>query len=220
MSRDDLCDTGVMQLAGGQRRREARRQHILSCAAETFLRDGYRRATMEHLAAAAGVSKQTLYNYFSDKDELFASLLEMYHDEYALGEIVAAFEQIGQSDSQEVVLTAARSLFRYASTADIVAKARLIIEVGREAPELIDALRRRFFLRAVEAVGHAVEAGVAAGRIRTVDGEAAAYCLLSIAAAHALLQPTHSEAFAERFSTERLAQVLADVLGQGLIAKN
>lgn len=174
---------------------------------------------MEHLAAAAGVSKQTLYNYFSDKDELFASLLEMYHDEHALGEVVAAFERIGESDSEEAVLTAARALFRYASGADMLAKARLIIEVGREAPELIDVLRRRFFLRAVEAVGQSVEAGVAAGRFRTVDAEAAAYCLLSVAAAHALFQPTHSEAFAERFSTERLAQALADVLGQGLIAK-
>ena len=50
------------------------KQHqILRGAATVFAQDGYEGASMSRIAACAGVSKGTLYNYFESKAELFAA---------------------------------------------------------------------------------------------------------------------------------------------------
>lgn len=51
------------------------RAGLLAGAARAFADHGVRRATMQAIAAAAGVSKATLYNHFRTKDEVVAALL-------------------------------------------------------------------------------------------------------------------------------------------------
>lgn len=58
--------------------REARREEILAAASTLFLADGYEGASMPKIAAAAGVTPNTLYWYFADKDELFVSVADLY----------------------------------------------------------------------------------------------------------------------------------------------
>ena len=50
-----------------------KQQQILRGAASVFSQDGYEGASMSRIAACAGVSKGTLYNYFDGKAELFAA---------------------------------------------------------------------------------------------------------------------------------------------------
>lgn len=49
---------------------------ILAGARSEFLRHGYAATTMDRVAAAAGVSKATVYSHFSDKDTLFQCLTQ------------------------------------------------------------------------------------------------------------------------------------------------
>ncbi|WP_394618345.1 TetR/AcrR family transcriptional regulator [Lentzea sp. JNUCC 0626] len=51
--------------------RPEKRRAITSAARKVFGRDGYSRAGVDAIAAEAGVSKRTLYNHFSDKEQLF-----------------------------------------------------------------------------------------------------------------------------------------------------
>lgn len=53
-----------------------KRQAILKAARTVFLRDGFGNASMEAIAAEAGVSKMTLYRHFKTKEELFEGLIE------------------------------------------------------------------------------------------------------------------------------------------------
>lgn len=53
----------------------AKRRQILDGARSVFLADGFDAASMSEVARAAGVSKGTLYVYFSSKEELFAALI-------------------------------------------------------------------------------------------------------------------------------------------------
>ena len=46
------------------------REQMLARAAELFARQGYTATTMNQVAAACGVSKPTLYHYFTDKQSL------------------------------------------------------------------------------------------------------------------------------------------------------
>jgi len=57
-----------------QRERERRRQQIIVAAKRVFSEKGYSKATMEDIAREAELSPGTLYLYFKNKDELYASL--------------------------------------------------------------------------------------------------------------------------------------------------
>jgi AcrR family transcriptional regulator len=58
---------------------EQTRQRILDAAYALFRRGGYTRVSMDEIAAAAGVTKRTLYYHFESKDALLATVLEAQH---------------------------------------------------------------------------------------------------------------------------------------------
>lgn len=53
-----------------------RRAKILEAAREVFIEHGYERATMKHVMEATGISRGGLYQYFSNKEDLYEALLE------------------------------------------------------------------------------------------------------------------------------------------------
>ncbi len=57
-----------------EREKERRRQQILVAAKRVFSAKGFSKATMEDIAREAELSPGTLYLYFINKDELYASL--------------------------------------------------------------------------------------------------------------------------------------------------
>ena len=64
-----------------EREKEMRRQQIMDGAKKVFASKGFGGATMENIAEEAEFSPATLYLYFKNKDELFASLnLRMLQD--------------------------------------------------------------------------------------------------------------------------------------------
>ncbi|WP_344160745.1 TetR/AcrR family transcriptional regulator [Kribbella yunnanensis] len=56
--------------------RSSKRQDVLTGALSVFARDGYARASIDVIAAAAGVSTRTLYNHFGDKAGLFQAVIQ------------------------------------------------------------------------------------------------------------------------------------------------
>jgi AcrR family transcriptional regulator len=56
--------------------RPLRQAAILAAAVKVFFQFGYRKTSMEDVAAAAQVSRQTLYLQFHDKERLFRAALE------------------------------------------------------------------------------------------------------------------------------------------------
>ena len=57
-----------------EREKEQRRKQIIDAAEEVFAAKGFSGATMENIAEKAELSPATLYLYFKNKDELYASL--------------------------------------------------------------------------------------------------------------------------------------------------
>ena len=57
------------------RRKEARPQELLAAALDFFVERGYAATRLEDVAAQAGVSKGTLYLYFTNKEELFKAVV-------------------------------------------------------------------------------------------------------------------------------------------------
>lgn len=57
-------------------RKFRRRDEILRAATDLFSEKGYHEVTMEEIAEEMGVSKGTLYNYFSSKENLYLEILK------------------------------------------------------------------------------------------------------------------------------------------------
>ena len=59
-----------------ERRRDAVKQGIYEAAVEVLTRDGLDGATMDRVAAEAGICKGSLYNYFKDKQPIITRALK------------------------------------------------------------------------------------------------------------------------------------------------
>jgi TetR/AcrR family transcriptional regulator, mexJK operon transcriptional repressor len=69
--------------AEDERRSARKRRAILEAATTVFLRNGYLGTSMDEIAALAGVSKQTVYKHFADKERLFSEIVTATVDEIA-----------------------------------------------------------------------------------------------------------------------------------------
>src|SRR5438132_1204572 len=76
-------------------------QRIVAAADKLFYRQGIRAVGVDAIAAAAGVSKRTLYNYYPTKDDLIAAYLTARFrliapsDAPAREQILGYFDRIG-----------------------------------------------------------------------------------------------------------------------------
>ena len=58
---------------------------ILKAAEEVFLEKGYKDASMREIASRAGVTVSNIYHYFTNKDEIFRTILKpVLNDLYAM----------------------------------------------------------------------------------------------------------------------------------------
>jgi TetR/AcrR family transcriptional repressor of mexJK operon len=74
-----------------RRGRIDKREAILAAAFVVFAREGYRAASVDTVAAEAGVAKHTIYNHFGDKEKLFLAAVQGLADD-ALAKNLAAVE--------------------------------------------------------------------------------------------------------------------------------
>ena len=68
----------------GRPKSEEKADAIRSAAIDLFMADGMDRTSMDAIAAAAGVSKQTVYSHFNSKDDLFRACVASKVETYGL----------------------------------------------------------------------------------------------------------------------------------------
>jgi AcrR family transcriptional regulator len=73
-------DDGVMRKAPTQKRSRERVEQILTCATQLIAARGSDTMRMSEVAAMAGISIGSLYQYFPDKAAIVRTLAERYHD--------------------------------------------------------------------------------------------------------------------------------------------
>ncbi|HTZ29452.1 MAG TPA: TetR/AcrR family transcriptional regulator [Streptosporangiaceae bacterium] len=118
---------------GRDRRSPAKHAAILQAATEVFLREGYARASVDAIAEAAGVGKQTVYGHFGDKQRLFLAVVEHAHAASPLDRA----DLITDTGDPRADLTAAAKWLIHAVTApEIAALHRLTIAELTHHPEL------------------------------------------------------------------------------------
>lgn len=118
---------------GRDRRSPAKHAAILKAATEVFLREGYARASVDAIAEAAGVGKQTVYGHFGDKQRLFLAVVENAH---AASPLDPADLITDTGDPQADLTAAAKWVIRAVTTPEIAALHRLTIAELTHHPEL------------------------------------------------------------------------------------
>ena len=68
----------------GRPKSQEKRQTILAAASELFLQQGFTNTSMDLVAKAASVSKQTVYSHFNNKDDLYTAVIDAKCKEYRL----------------------------------------------------------------------------------------------------------------------------------------
>src|SRR6476620_9202875 len=68
------------------------RTRILDAAMLVFRRQGFRRASIEQVAEAAGLTRQALYHHFESKEALFRAVIERVHESAIAAEDAAVAE--------------------------------------------------------------------------------------------------------------------------------
>ncbi|HKW08472.1 MAG TPA: TetR/AcrR family transcriptional regulator [Candidatus Dormibacteraeota bacterium] len=105
---------------------------IREAAAALFLEKGYQATSMDDIAAAAQVSKQTIYTHFANKQELFGDLVLGNADRV---EAFIAGLNVGD-DVEEGLTRLAREYVRFVSRPEVLRLRRLVIAEASRFPDV------------------------------------------------------------------------------------
>lgn len=161
----------------------SKRQHILEAAYEVFSRKGYHRATVDEIIAMADTGKGTVYNYFTNKEQLFYTLVRERSQPFE-----TALQQVAESDQPPLskIETVVRlSLKFYTENADLWRV--LMHEIrgfGSEGhsnltPENREKYREGF-RTVIGSLAAIIQEGIDTGVLRQLDVTKSAYALFSV----------------------------------------
>jgi TetR/AcrR family transcriptional repressor of mexJK operon len=122
---------------------DVKRASIVGGAKDVFLRHGFEGASMDGIAAAAGVSKMTVYRYFRSKEELFAGVIR----DLCARIIDEDLERMLERRPEEALRGFARKMVTILFARDTVELHRIVIAESRRFP----ALGRLFYNSGPEA---------------------------------------------------------------------
>lgn len=171
-----------------EQNRMDRARRILDGALKVFAEAGYSGTTMDAVAAAAGLSKPTLYQYFPSKDELFQAMMLGLRDR-----MMAVFDHPSPMGMVHDLHAFAWDYADAVMQPEMLSLARLIIGEVQRFPEIGRAYQASGPDRLLAGIMAYLELQRAAGRLAFDDTELAAQDLwgliLSAPRTQALYRP-------------------------------
>lgn len=199
-----------------QRRKEERPGEIAQAALECFAQRGYAAASLDDIAARAGVTKGTLYLYFPNKEALFKEVVRQ-----ALVPRIAAFEEsVRASDS------AAQQLERlilawpeFAATPNLAVIPKLVISEAGNFPDLARFYFDEVIVRARRLVLGILRRGMARGEFRRINANAAFFTVVAPLLIAVLWRHTFEAHDDKPLDIAALSRSHAAILLDGLVAR-
>lgn len=160
-----------------ERRPDERPQELLDAALTVFAAQGYRSTTLDQVAEAAGVTKGTIYHYFSTKEELLLRAIEHYQER--------AFARLDEVERARYDSAAERIrafiLQAFGSADPARRKVHALLQgIGREAPAVRREWLRSGPFKGWRLLAKLIEEGQASHEFRAdADADVAARLLVS-----------------------------------------
>ncbi|KFC63698.1 Transcriptional regulator, TetR family [Bosea sp. LC85] len=210
----------VVKIAGMPLRRKRRaagadpdkRRQILDGAHEVFLTRGFDNASMSDIAAAANVSKGTLYVYFEDKEHLFVALIEREREEQKRG----IFEALDDDPDLGHALTHFGERIVQLLVCDFALSAqRIVVGVAERMPDLGREFYENGPLQGARRIAGYLDRKVAEGQLEIDDTALAAVQFVDLCQS-TLLRPRLFNAVRERPSDAEISRVVASAVAMFL----
>jgi AcrR family transcriptional regulator len=183
------------------------REKILNAALKQFAARGYKRATLDEIAAEVGLGTPALYYYFRNKMDLFKAVTEREGSR-----ILDAMEAAVAKEADPVRQLRAFCLTRFRLVAEAYALLHISERVHREFVALNQRLKLAIFRREAAIVEGILERGVRAGTFAPVEVPRTAAFILQI---FRCLR-TEEDYFGERIGLEKRVDFAMDLLLRGL----
>ena len=172
-----LSDTCAKVQAKRERRKEARPGELLAAALELFVEKGYAATRSEEVARRAGVSKGTLFLYFSSKEELFKAVVR----ENLSGRFTewnAEFDAYTGSTA-DMLRYAMRMWWERVGATPASGITKLMMSEASNFPELATFYQQEVIEPGRALIRRILQRGVDRGEFRPVDMELAIYLVLA-----------------------------------------
>lgn len=196
--------------------KETVRESILDATDRLLARFGYRKMTVEDIAAEAGIGKGTIYLHFSSKEEVVLSHVDRIVDRLKQQHlaVIARSKHTALERIRQMLL--ARVLFRFDSIQHYTQSLNDLLAALR--PGLL-ARRARYFEEEAQIFAEVLAEGRASGEFEMEDALATARALLE--ATNGLLPYSLSTTeLGEREEVERRTSAIADLLLRGLLSRH
>ena len=159
------------------RRKQARPGELLDAALELFVERGYAATRVEAVAERAGVSKGTLFLYFSSKEELFKAVVRE-NIAGRFGGWNTDFEQFRGSTTD--MLRACFSFWwQHIGSTRLSGITKLVFSEAGNFPEISQFYQREVVAPGQQLVRRVLERGVACGEFRALDLDCAVHAVLA-----------------------------------------
>lgn len=114
---------------------KAKEQEVLDVATEYFLQHGYRGASINAMARSSGISKESIYRYFSSKQQLFEAVIGRELIEYrrSLHRLDATLRSM---ELRAALIMVAETILGIIMTDRTQALRRLIFDEATRSPEV------------------------------------------------------------------------------------
>jgi TetR/AcrR family transcriptional regulator len=159
--------SGVPGAPTRQRRKAERPQELLDAALTVFVEKGLRATRMEDVAKLAGVSKGTLYLYYSSKEELFKAVVRG-----ALLPALAEVKDIAerwQGATGDLLLLLMRTWWQRMGAAPGADVFKLVVTDVGNVPELAQFYLEEIMQPSYVLLGSTLQRGIDRGEFRAVD---------------------------------------------------
>lgn len=150
-----------------ERRKDARPQELLAAALDLFVERGFASTRLEDVAKRAGVSKGTLYLYFTNKEELFKAVVR----NSVVPAIDAAEEDIAGFDghSADLLRRVIHGWWDRMGNTNASGIVKLVMAESKNFPDLACFYQEEVIVRGSRAMSVLLERAVARGEFRAVD---------------------------------------------------
>lgn len=141
-----------------------RKKQILDCAKKLFASRGYYQTQISDIQQAAGVARGTIYQYFKNKDDIFATILDNLFDEWK-----SVLSKIPDNNSEEFKSGIKFFKYKIKNTFEFFADdpdyCNILLKISLGLGENFDRLVERFDHQIVELAADYLKAGIRMKRV-------------------------------------------------------
>lgn len=198
-----------------QRRSEDRPGEICAAALDVFAEKGFAAARLDEIARRAGVSKGTLYLYFTDKEELFRAVVR----NAIAPQIGVMTESLAALDMpfEQIVRMFFTGFAANIGKLPVGPVAKMVIGESRNFPELAKVWHDQVASRALAMLAGLIETAQGTGEVRAGDPRLHALTLMGPMLMGVLWRETLQPVGAAPIDIEALAAQHAETVLAGLL---